>query len=262
EPDVDGGGVVCPVVVGGGGEGVVVVVVGWVSVVVVCVAVLWVCVGVVGVVWVEVVLPQLVRTRSSAVCRLSASVVRSWASTVRGSSAAVAWAFTTDACACRHCWASTSEEAWSRFELMASAALWGISPLRSPQATRNALPKPSAAASRRIESQRIGRRMLLAVFQPLGEGLGQPRGPDGGGGAGDVVGRAPVGRRPGAGVQHQPGRAGVAVARLAHAAGVDQPLAILQPQLGVGRAHLAGRALALLAAERHGHVRVADQAHP
>ena len=63
-------------------------------------------------------------------------------------------------------------------------------------------------------------------------------------------------------VEHQPGRARVAVARLAGAAGVDQPLAGGDVELVALAPGRAGRRLALVAVEGERDVRVADERHP
>ena len=99
----------------------------------------------------------------------------------------------------------------------------------------------------------------LAVLEALGERVGQPRGPDRGLGAGEVVVRpAPLGR-PRLRVEHHPRGPRVAVARLARRAGVEQPLARAQVEQ-VARAPRGPRGrLAGGAVEGERDVRVADQ---
>src|SRR4051794_38803685 len=99
----------------------------------------------------------------------------------------------------------------------------------------------------------------LTVLQALGERVRQPRGADRGLGAGDVVLDALPDGMPAVEVEQQIGRARVAVARLAHGAGVEDPLAVAD----VGpRAVGAGGAGDALAAPDEGQrdVRVPDQA--
>src|SRR3954452_22170415 len=102
----------------------------------------------------------------------------------------------------------------------------------------------------------------LTVLQALGEGVRQLRRADRRGGARDVVLGAPPLRPPPVRVEQQPRGARVAVARLADASGVAQPLAAGQVERLTGATRVAGRRLALGTDERQRDVRVADEAHP
>src|SRR4029079_2775407 len=62
-------------------------------------------------------------------------------------------------------------------------------------------------------------------------------------------------------VEHEVGGASVAVARLADAAGVDQPLAFGQVELSAGLRHLAVGGFAVAAREVARDVRMADEAN-
>src|SRR5262249_23087094 len=105
------------------------------------------------------------------------------------------------------------------------------------------------------------RASSLTVLQALGEGVRQARRPDRRGGAGDVVGGAQEGRRQAVEVEQKPGGAGISVARLADAAGVQKPFAGRDVEPAALAAGLPGRELAAAAHERERHVGMADQAH-
>src|ERR1017187_7903787 len=102
----------------------------------------------------------------------------------------------------------------------------------------------------------------LAVLQSLGERVRQARGADRGRRPGDVVVTALVAGGLRAQVEQQPGCARVAVARLADAAGVQQPLAAAKLEQALGAAGLAGRRLALESLERQRDVGMAEQVDP
>ena len=78
----------------------------------------------------------------------------------------------------------------------------------------------------------------------------------------DVVVDAPPRGGPGAQVEQHPGRARIAVARLADAARVEQPRALADVERLTVATGLAGRRLALEAVERQRDVAVPDQADP
>src|SRR5207245_2426453 len=146
--------------------------------------------------------------------RPSSMLRRSFGSTVEGRLSAASWACWRAVVARAQFFRAVAEATSSTLDLSLLASERGIRLLRSPQATSSALESPSAAARRVTTTGRIRGRMLLAVLQPLGQRLGQVRGPDRGGRGGDVVLRAQVGGPPGVGVEHHPGGARIAVARL------------------------------------------------
>src|SRR5262249_11680297 len=77
--------------------------------------------------------------------------------------------------------------------------------------------------------------------EPRGEGARQPGLADGGRGGVEVVGGGVEARGPLLGVELEPGRPRVAVARLADAAGIEQPGAVVDPELGAVARLGAGR---------------------
>src|SRR5579884_3074798 len=105
-------------------------------------------------------------------------------------------------------------------------------------------------------------RCLLPILQAFGERVGKPRGADRSGRASDVVFHAPVYGELLTEVELEPRRTRIAITRLADAAGVDQPVALLEVQLLAVLAGLAGRGASRGPAERERDVRVADQAYP
>ena len=144
----------------------------------------------------------------------------------------------------------------------------GISPLPElPQATSSAAATPSSPARQQQRSARDGAAggagrdsRSLTVLQALGERVGEARGADRRGGAGDVVVGAVEGGSHSVEVEQQPGGARVAVARLPDAAGVQQPFAARRgpavcPRVAVRRWRARPRG-----ARRRAHVGVADQA--
>src|SRR3954454_14390413 len=117
-----------------------------------------------------------------------------------------------------------------------------------------------ARRPRRRREKRGGDARSLTVLQALGKGVGQAGGADGRSGACDVVLAALPRRRRRRGVQEQPGRPRVAVARLADGAGIDEPLAGAYRGALAGAARLAGGDVALGPVEAERHVGVSDQA--
>src|SRR5215208_4009669 len=101
-------------------------------------------------------------------------------------------------------------------------------------------------------------------MQPVGEQLGQSRLPDRLGRTVYVVGDAVVGRLPVIGVELEPGGPRVAVAGLAHAAGIEQPAMLGEVQLlaVLGLAATVGAGRSLTVGEPERHVGMPDEAHP
>ena len=96
--------------------------------------------------------------------------------------------------------------------------------------------------------------------QPFGQRIRQSCGPDGRRGTRDVVIGSPVDGAEAVEVELQPGSPRISVARLADAAGIDQPLAVGEIELEIAVPGLAGGRRTGKARERQGDVGVTDEA--